>query len=268
MMQRFAEVSAALCLAAATALPAGADVPFGVAQLEVLPGWREADGTHFAGLHITLAPGWKTYWRSPGDGGIPPRMALSSSGNLESASVYWPVPSVFYAYGLRSIGYENEVVLPVAFRAVDGEAPIRLSGQIEIGVCEDICIPMQFDVDALLPPAGLDDPVIRAALADRPMTAQEAGVREVSCAVGANADGLEVTARVVMPALTASETAVLELGGQNVWISEADTTRDGATLTAVVDMVGETGAPFVLDRSAVRITIIGDGEAVDIRGCG
>ena len=55
---------------------------------------------------------------------------------------------------MRTIGYEDEVILPVAFTADDPSVPIRLSGEIELGVCEDICIPVTFTVGGLLPPVG------------------------------------------------------------------------------------------------------------------
>ena len=260
---------APLLLSLACTLPAAAQVPHGVATLEVLPGWRQADGTHIAALRISLAEGWKTYWRSPGDGGIPPRLSLTASGNLEGARIAWPVPIVFDQNGLRSIGYEGEVVLPIAFRAEDATTAITLEGEIEIGVCESICIPVTLPVAALLPPGGGagSDPAIRAALADRPMTEAEAGVGAVACDVRPIADGLAVTARVELPRLGPGEVAVMELPDRTVWISEAETTRVGDTIEAVVDMVPQTGAPFALDRSQVRITVIAAGRAVDIRGC-
>ncbi|MDJ1006527.1 MAG: protein-disulfide reductase DsbD family protein [Paracoccaceae bacterium] len=255
-------------LMAFAAPSATAEVPHNVATLEVLPGWRQADGTHIAALRIRLAEGWKTYWRSPGDGGIPPRLSLAPSDNLSGARIAWPVPDVFDQNGLRSIGYEDDVTLPVAFRALDAEAPIRLSGTLEIGVCEEVCIPMTLSLSSLLPAGGQDDPVIRAALADRPMSSAEAGVGAVYCDIRPIEDGLEVSARVDLPSIAAEETAVLELSDRTVWISEADTRRTGGTLEAVVDMVPQEGAPFALDRSDIRITVIGDGKAVDIRGCG
>ena len=84
-----------------------------VVQAEVLPGWRTENGDHMAALRITLNPGWKTYWRAPGDAGIPPLLDWSGSGNLESAEVTWPTPEVFSQNGMRSIGYTEELVLPV-----------------------------------------------------------------------------------------------------------------------------------------------------------
>lgn len=267
-MKRTAHHLAVATLVAATVAPqTSAQVPHDVARLEVLPGWREADGTHVAGFRISLAPGWKTYWRSPGDAGIPPRFSLSASNSLAGLRVSWPVPDVYYINGMRVIGYEDELILPVAFTADDPSAPIRLSGEIEVGVCEDICIPVTFAVGGLLPPAGGSDPAIRAAIADRPMTEAEAGVGRVACDISPIDDGLTVSARVELPRFGESEVAVLELPDRSIWISEAETRRDGAVIEAAVDMVPPEGAPFAFDRSELRITVFADGRAVDIRGC-
>src|SRR6056297_3015741 len=254
-MRRTASHVVAATLAAATVAPqTSAQVPHDVVRLEVLPGWREPDGTHVAGFRISLAPGWKTYWRSPGDAGIPPRFSLSVSNSLAGLRIAWPVPDVYYINGMRTIGYEDEVILPVAFTADDPSVPIRLSGEIELGVCEDICIPVTFTVGGLLPPVGGSDPAIRAAIADRPMTEAEAGVGRVVCDISPIDDGLAVSAR-------------LELPDRSIWISEAETRRDGAAIEAAVEMVPPGGAPFAFDRSELRITVFADGRAVDIRGC-
>ena len=267
-MRRTASHVVAATLAAATVAPqTSAQVPHDVVRLEVLPGWREPDGTHVAGFRISLAPGWKTYWRSPGDAGIPPRFSLSVSNSLTGLRVAWPVPDVYYINGMRTIGYEDEVILPVAFTADDPSVPIRLSGEIELGVCEDICIPVTFTVGGLLPPVGGSDPAIRAAIADRPMTEAEAGVGRVVCDISPIDDGLAVSARMELPRFGESEVAVLELPDRSIWISEAETRRDGAAIEAAVEMVPPGGAPFAFDRSELRITVFADGRAVDIRGC-
>ncbi len=244
-----------------------AQIPDNVATLDVRPGWRSADGTHMAGLQIKLAPGWKTYWRSPGDGGIPPRLMLEPTGNIRSVQIAWPVPDVFFQNGLRSIGYSNEVTLPIAVKTLDATAAIELSGSIEIGVCEDICIPMRFPIDILLPAKGSDDGNIRAALADRPMTASEAGLVGVRCRAVPISDGLRLEAHIDMPQIAETEAAVIEFADKEVWISEADTARSGRTLKATAELVPPDGQPFALERSQIRLTVIGGGRAVDIRGC-
>ena len=237
-----------------------------VIRAELLPGWETASGTQMAGLRLQLAPGWKTYWRAPGDAGIPPGFDWSASGNMAEVDIHWPTPKVFYQNGMRAIGYEHEVVLPLELTPERADSPIRLRGTVQLGVCQDICMPMQLQVRADLPATPRPAP-IRAALADMPRPAAAAGVGRVTCTVDPIADGLRLTARIDMPSLGPGEVAVFELPDRAIWISEAEVSRNSGQLVAAADMVPENAAPFALDRSTVRITVLGAGGAVDIRGC-
>lgn len=254
-------------LALSLAAPVLAGPADGVVDLEVLSGWRTSDGTHMAALQITLAPGWKTYWRVPGDGGIPPRFAWNGSENLNNVSFHWPVPDVYHINNMRSIGYEGVVVIPVELAVSDATAPARMAGQVQIGVCEEICVPVLLQFDAVLPPTGTRNPAIVASLIDRPRTAREAGVQNVTCAIEPMDGGLQVTAAISMPQLGGVEEVVIEAGDQQVWVSEPDTWRTDGALFAQSDMIHVTGGGFALNRSEVRITVFAGGQSVDIHGC-
>lgn len=238
-----------------------------VAQVDVLPGWRTADGTHVAALHVTLAPGWKTYWRAPGDGGIPMQLTLDGSENLAGAELQWPVPDVFYQSGLRSIGYTDGVVIPLAIAPAQTNQPVALAGRVTIGVCEEICIPMEFDLSALLPTQGARDSSIIAALVDRPDTAAEAGVQSATCRIAPSDDGMVMTTTVTLPNLSGDEEIVIEPGDPSIWVSEPDTMISSGQITAVSDLVHMQTESFSVNRSNVRITILGNGRAIDIQGC-
>jgi DsbC/DsbD-like thiol-disulfide interchange protein len=256
----------ALLPAAASAGTWGVSVPDIVATMEVRPGWREG-AEQVAALHIRLAPGWKTYWRSPGEAGIPPTFSWDGSQNLSAVRFQWPVPEVFETNGLRSIGYRDELVLPIFATAADPGRPIRLVGEMQLGVCDEVCVPYSLTIAAELPVAGGTDPVVRAALADRARTAAEAGVAGVACAVEPIRDGLRLTAAIRLPSQGAGEVVAVETGSPGVWVSQSEGRRDGGTLTASVDLVPPEARPFALDRSQIRLTVLGPGRAVDIRGC-
>ena len=261
-MKRACVLLALLAPVAATAQALDA-----VATLEVLPGWQTADGTRMTALAVTLAPGWKTYWRSPGDAGIPPQIDFAGSQNIRDITIHWPVPEVFDQAGMRSIGWHDGMVLPVELHPARPGGPIRLSGTLDIGVCEDICIPVQLRFDQPLPQNGARDGRIVAALVDRPLTAAEAGVTRATCAVTPAADGLTVTAQITVPSTGGAEAVVIEAGDPAIWVSEPDVTRVGDVLSATVDMVNTAGTAFALDRSGMRVTILGRDRAVDIQGC-
>lgn len=234
---------------------------------EIRPGWRTAQGSHMAALHLRLAEGWKTYWRAPGDAGIPPRFNWQGTDNIATVTMHWPRPVVFRQLGARSIGYSGELVLPLEFTLRDPDAPARVSATVEIGVCEQVCIPVSLGIESELPRGGARDAVIVEALERRPESGRDAGLRTVECAVEPVSDGLQVTASIDGPALGRDEVAIFELADRSVWISEASSRREGRRLTTSAEMVAKSGAPFALDRSTVRITILGDERAAELHGC-
>ena len=256
-----------LALLALIATPAFATTQDDILQATLLPGWVTAEGTHMAALQLVMAPGWKTYWRSPGDAGIPPLFDWSGSQNVGTVRYHWPSPTVFDTNGMRSIGYHDVLVLPVEVTPLDPAQPVTLQGQVDLGICKDICVPATVEVSVDLAVDGLPNPTIKRALRDQPVNGTAAGLTDIRCSVDAIADGLRVTAVMVLPAQGGAEAVVLEPGLQGVWVSEAEVSRTGGTLTATADMVAQSGAPFALDRSAVVVTVIGDGHAVEIQGC-
>jgi DsbC/DsbD-like thiol-disulfide interchange protein len=258
-----------IALLATLAAPAGANPPESLVTLEVLPGWITPDGTRMAGLALTLAPGWKTYWRAPGAAGIPPAFDWTGSDNLAAVALHWPVPHVFHLNGMQSIGYADRVVIPLELTLSDPAAPIVLQGRIELGVCEDVCVPAAVDFAVtVLPDETRRDPAIAAALVDRPMTAAEAGVAQVTCHAIPDGNGLVLSAEIAVPPMGGDEVVVIESGDPGLWVSEAATDRQGAVLTGQAEVKARDGGAIALDRSALRLTVLADGRAVDIHGCG
>ena len=113
-----------LALALRPAL-AAATPPEDLVRAEILPGWQDGEGRHVAGLRLTMAPGWKTYWRAPGDAGIPPEFDWTGSHGVAGVEVRWPVPQVFDQSGMQSIGYHDEVVLPLEIRTTGAPSARR-----------------------------------------------------------------------------------------------------------------------------------------------
>jgi DsbC/DsbD-like thiol-disulfide interchange protein len=96
------------------------------------------------GIAFQLAPGWKTYWRNPGDSGVPPRFDFSKSENIEAVTVLWPAPRKFDdGAGGHSLGYRDQIVLPLRIVAKHADKPVTLRADIDYAVCEKICIPVQ-----------------------------------------------------------------------------------------------------------------------------
>jgi len=96
------------------------------------------------GIGFQLQPGWKTYWRTPGDSGVPPRFDFSKSENIDAITVLWPAPTKFDdGAGGHSLGYHDQVVLPLRIVAKNADKPVMLRADINYAVCEKLCIPVE-----------------------------------------------------------------------------------------------------------------------------
>jgi DsbC/DsbD-like thiol-disulfide interchange protein len=237
-----------------------------VVQVSLIEGWRLENGRHMAGIQIELAPGWKTYWRAPGEGGVPTVLRLRSAEGIDGMAIHWPRPEVFFTNGIRSIGYRDDVVLPVEF-ALSGAGPHRLEGRLEFGVCLDVCMPVTLDLSGELLPDTTRDSDIGIALSDRPLSAVEAGAGDARCTVEPISDGLRVTVTATVPSTGNDETLVVEHRDPQIWVSEAMTQRNGSTVTGIADVVPSDHGPFAMNRSDLRITLIGTQMAVELDGC-
>lgn len=238
-----------------------------VLRADLLTGWQEPDGSRIVGLRLDLAPGWKTYWRSPGDTGIPPEFDWTGSSNLKGAAIHWPVPSVFHLNGMQSIGYHDGVVLPIRITPKDPAQPVELRARVDLGVCKDICMPAALELDSLLSGRGAPDPAIRAALADQPKSGAEAGLARIACRVEPAGKGLLLRAEMDLPAAGATETVVFEPGQPGLWIGEATSWREGDRLVAETEVEALAGGSLALDRSTLTVTVLAGAGGVEIRGC-
>lgn len=267
-MIRSSLLSLALLFGSGPAALAESFLQSDVLEAHLREGWRDGSkGRHVMALDMQLAPGWKTYWRAPGDAGIPPSFDWSGSENLASVQFHWPSPEVFLTNGTISVGYHDGLILPIEVTAKDSHLPIRLRVRVDLGICKDICLPATLDLAADLPVGGAKDPIIVAALKARPKTPKEARVQSVACRVEPIRDGLRITATLLMPAHGPDEYVVIEPGIPGIWVSEALVSRQNSTLTAMVEMVPPNAAPFAIDRRDLRVTVMSTSGAVEIQGC-
>ena len=118
------------------------------------------------GIAFQLQPGWKTYWRTPGDSGVPPRFDFSKSENVEAVTVLWPAPMKFDdGAGGHSMGYKGQIVLPLRIVAKNTDRPVTLRADINYAVCEKLCIPVEANAElAFTSVASTEDSALFAAL--------------------------------------------------------------------------------------------------------
>ncbi|MBK4218022.1 hypothetical protein JJJ17_19000 [Paracoccus caeni] len=244
-----------------TVLPAfGQDLPPGLVAARMLPGWTEPDGSRMAAIELELQPGWKTYWRSPGDSGLPPSFDWDASKNLADVTFHWPAPQAIRSGDSLTMGYHDRLVLPFTAHPVDPAQPVELSAKMDLGLCENICVPAHVEI-AADDAATAPDPKITAALDSVP----EPVAQKPVCRVEDIEDGVRVS--VTLPDEKV-ELAAMELKGQpKIWVSGTDIIENADGAIATADFVPPNGAPFPLDPALLTMTVIGPDGAVEMQGC-
>jgi DsbC/DsbD-like thiol-disulfide interchange protein len=117
-----------------------------------------------AGIEIKLEPGWKTYWRDPGDSGAPPNFDFSGSENVKAVNVLWPAPQRFPdGAGGNSIGYADHLILPLHVVAADAARPTALRVKLDYDICANVCIPVQAELSLPLAGDGAEEATIERA---------------------------------------------------------------------------------------------------------
>lgn len=101
-------------------------------------------------VQVELQPGWKTYWRNPGAAGVPPQISLDQTVTPGNVEIEFPTPHYFGTGEDAGIGYKMPVSFPVTFTTANGSRPDRLRGNVFLGLCESICIPVQAEFDLTL----------------------------------------------------------------------------------------------------------------------
>jgi DsbC/DsbD-like thiol-disulfide interchange protein len=159
-----AALAGALGLGALFCLPSGATAettPWaqnegGRMRIVTLP--PDATGRVRGGLEIEPKPGWITYWREPGEAGIPPKLSVSEGGTARIGDLSYPVPKRVGDGKLLDIGYDRPVTLPFELTVEDPKAPGPVTLSSFIGLCRDICIPFQADFLLHLKPEDITPP--------------------------------------------------------------------------------------------------------------
>ncbi len=235
-------------------------------KARLVPGAPAPGGGRVAGLELTLADGWKTYWRSPGETGVPPSFDWSGSRNLKSAEVLWPRPELIEAFGSTTIGYAHEVTLPLHLVPEDPARPMQVRLKADLGVCREICVLEEFTLDETIRPGETDgaEQVARA-LAVVPVDAAASGLTAARCRVVGAGPQRRLEA-VLSFAHSLSAPVVLVEGPETAWIGDTEATSKGGELTisATVEMLE---ADAWIDRRDLRLTVLDGLFAADIRGC-
>ncbi|MGD0632669.1 MAG: protein-disulfide reductase DsbD domain-containing protein [Beijerinckiaceae bacterium] len=137
------------------------------AKVRLIPANEKTHDSYVAGLTVTMDPHSHTYWRMPGDAGVPPVFDFSGSANVSKAEILYPAPLRISEEGLDAFGYAGEVTFPILVTPADPSKPSTLHAEVNLAVCGKICIPVTDVAEADLPqrPAPEDKALLAKALA-------------------------------------------------------------------------------------------------------
>lgn len=139
-------------------------------RLRVIAGGAppSADGRLYVGVEIQLAPGWKTYWRMPGDAGIPPSFDWAKSTNIDpkAVEILFPAPKRMADAGGDLVGYTGSVTFVGVLKPLSAAAPINIAVDVQLGICREQCIPVETTLTLAVPPqrtgSAPPDAIVRA----------------------------------------------------------------------------------------------------------
>ena len=240
----------------------------GLKSVDIIRGWRQSDDIHIAAININLEDGWKTYWRVPGIGGIAPILNWEKSKNIKNISQIWPTPNIYNEYGLQTIGYKNELLLPLQIQPIDKKQPIHLSITIDFGICSDVCVPIQTSVEERLPErTSIGKKNILDTLEKAILSGNKSPFKIVKCNIVPIKDGFEVNA--FFEGLTSFDKDTLGVVEypvkQNGWINQKASLISSNQLS--VHAIVYNKSIHFIDRSDLTLTIFTKNKAFEFDGC-
>lgn len=276
----FASAAIALAALSVAASPASAEVASAWAEEEQTAVRLIVDrdglgetGTVRAGLEFRMQPGWKVYWRSPGDAGFPPQPDFSGSTNTEVGPLAWPVPSRFAVLGLQTLGYEDRVVLPFDLSAQQSDRPAWVAATINYLTCKDVCIPYTAEIDVKIPAGGGAPTGLAHAIsqfdAQVPRSAASARLDVTDMWTEASNDAVHLVVRSTSEIPFRSPDLYFE-GQPDLGFGEPQTTLtdDGRNATLRVAVTGYRGTPAeaaeALDGTPLTLTVVDGRRAAEI----
>ncbi len=217
-----------------------------------------ARGRYVAAVEIKLQPSAITYWREPGEAGVPPEFSFAGSENLASAEPLYPAPQRLDEGGLEAFGYRGGTVFPIHVRPVDPAKPVRLAVTLNYAVCDRICIPAKGEAQLTLPLQGVgpDDATIAAAEAKVPVALQPA---DVATHVTIHAESGQAKPQWALQWQGPGDATDLFAEGPRGWSFETKKTGPNSFRLTAVDRPSAAAA-----NVPVRLTVVSGDKAHEI----
>ena len=240
----------------------------GLVSAKITDGWIEKDQKLIFGLKIDLNKNWKTYWRLPGHAGLEPLFTFDKSENVLAAKIIWPSPIIFGEENLSSIGYKDSVLLPLEVRPIDTSKPIKLEIQANIGLCEDVCIPVTLNVSYFATPGqNQENYEILGAILSEPIKSDDIGFQPPQCIIKNGELIMEFNEKNVKTGIENIELFVIEVGSSVFYVNSKKAYVFDDRITVSTKNSVETELPGVISRETIKTTIIGSNQSLEFVGC-
>jgi DsbC/DsbD-like thiol-disulfide interchange protein len=227
---------------------------------------KSGDAKLRAGIEIKLQPGWKTYWRYPGDSGVPPRFDFAGSDNLGRAKVLYPAPHLFNDEVGNSLGYKDNVILPLQVTPRQPGKPVRLRVKLDYAVCEKLCIPAEGRAELTF---GAGDSAFDAALsASEARVPKEAIAADIGLVTKRVTGGLKPLVFVELKAPTGTPVNLFVEGPTAEWALPIPKPAQGAPAGHRHFGFELDGLPPGVDPKApfeLTFTVVEQGRALEIK---
>jgi DsbC/DsbD-like thiol-disulfide interchange protein len=224
-----------------------------------------------AGIDIRLKPGWHTYWRYPGDAGVPPRFDFAGSQNVKAVEVLWPAPRRLPEAGLDTIGYDRDLILPLRVTPQQEGKPVRLQIKLGYAICEKLCVPAESTAELALArassPPTAQDAALTAAEARVPRkTALGAAAAFAVAAVRREDGGARPHILVDVAAPAGASVDLFAEGPTAEWALPLPAAVDGAPAGMRRFMLELDGAPpgGKYEGATITLTAVTDGDAIEV----
>jgi DsbC/DsbD-like thiol-disulfide interchange protein len=222
-----------------------------------------------AGIEIRLKQGWHTYWRYPGDAGVPPRFDFAGSQNVKAVEVLWPAPRRLPEAGLATIGYDRDVILPLRVTPQDQAKPVTLQIKLDYAICEKLCVPAQTRAElALAGGQSAQDAALAAAEARVPRKVALGAVPALAVRSIRREDGGD-RPRILVD-VAAPRGAAVDLfaeGPTEEWGLPLPVAVDGAATGLQRFMFELDGAPpgTKYEGAHINLTAVTDSDAIEVQ---
>jgi DsbC/DsbD-like thiol-disulfide interchange protein len=260
-----AVVSAGICLSvispARAEMSAWADNEGGRMRLVALP--PDADGKIRAGLQIEPKPGWITYWREPGNNGIPPQVTIAADGGVTLDRMFYPIPKHIADGRVDEIAYDAPLTFPLELSATGG-TPKEIKANAFIGICKDICVPFQAVLTLELSPAARSRPEEEQILSAAAARLPEAPSPDFQVTAHALSDDRkELSLSVTLPEGGSRVPDVIVAGpGGYVFTKQLDGKRDNRDFTTTV-AIGKLPKNYDIHGKSWSVMVIDGARAIE-----